>query len=128
DNFDAILASNDGTAGGAIQALLEEGYAGKKLVTGQDAELVACQRIVQGTQSMTIYKPLKTLATKGAELAVKLAKGQPVVATQTVNNGKIDVPAALNDVITVTRENIDKTVIADGFHSREDVYRGTAAK
>ena len=124
DNFDAILASNDGTAGGAIQALLEEGYAGKKLVTGQDAELVACQRIVQGTQSMTIYKPLKALATKGAELAVKLAKGQPVVATQTVHNGRVEVPAALNDVVTVTRENIEKTVIADGFHSREDVFRG----
>ncbi|HLB84749.1 MAG TPA: substrate-binding domain-containing protein, partial [Steroidobacteraceae bacterium] len=62
DAFDAVLASNDGTAGGAIQALLEEGLAGKKLVTGQDAELVACQRIVNGTQAMTIYKPLKTLA------------------------------------------------------------------
>ena len=124
DKFDAILASNDGTAGGAIQALIEEGYAGKKLVTGQDAELVACQRIVQGTQSMSIYKPLKTLATKGAELAVALAKGSPVVANQTVNNGKVDVPAALNDVVTVTSKNMDETVIKDGFHSKEDVYRG----
>src|SRR5438046_448288 len=53
-NFDAILASNDGTAGGAIQALSEEGLAGKVLVTGQDAELSACQRIVNGTQAMTI--------------------------------------------------------------------------
>lgn len=128
DNFDAILASNDGTAGGAIQALIEEGYAGKKLVTGQDAELVACQRIVQGTQSMTIYKPLKTLATKGAELAVALATGRPVVANQTVNNGKVDVPAALSDVVTVTSKNIEQTVIADGFHSRADVFRGAAQK
>jgi len=124
DGFDAILASNDGTAGGAIQALLEEGYAGKKLVTGQDAELVACQRIVQGTQSMTIYKPLKRLATKSAELAVRLAQGRPVVATETVHNGKLDVPAALNDVVTVTRQNIEATVIKDGFHRRADVFRG----
>jgi len=128
DNFDAILASNDGTAGGAIQALIEEGYAGKKLVTGQDAELVACQRIAQGTQSMSIYKPLKKLATKGAELAVALAQGKPVVANQTVNNGKMDVPSALNDVVTVTSKNLEQTVIADGFHKREDVYRGASNK
>ena len=124
DDFDAILASNDGTAGGAIQALIEEGYAGKKLVTGQDAELVACQRIVQGTQSMTIYKPLKVLATTAADLAVKMAQGRPVVATAMVNNGKVDVPSALNDVITVTRKNIEATIIKDGFHPREDVFRG----
>ncbi|HYQ15410.1 MAG TPA: substrate-binding domain-containing protein, partial [Polyangiaceae bacterium] len=73
-DFDGVLASNDGTAGGVVQALSEEGLAGKKLVTGQDAELVACQRIVNGTQSMTIYKPLKSLATSAAELAVKVAK------------------------------------------------------
>ena len=87
DAFDAVLASNDGTAGGAIQALLEEGLAGKKLVTGQDAELVACQRIVDGTQAMTIYKPLKTLARNAAELAVRMAQRKVVVAPQTVNNG-----------------------------------------
>jgi len=74
-NFDAILASNDGTAGGAIQALIEEGLAGKIIVTGQDAELPACQRIVNGTQAMTIYKPLKNLAQRAAELSVKLARG-----------------------------------------------------
>lgn len=124
DDFDAILASNDGTAGGAIQALIEEGYAGKKIVTGQDAELVACQRIVQGTQSMTIYKPLKVLATTAADLAVKMARGRPVVATAVVNNGKVDVPSALSNVITVTKKNIEETIIKDGFHSREDVFRG----
>src|SRR4029077_5143249 len=53
--IDGVLASNDGTAGGFIQALIEEGLAGKVLVTGQDADLAACQRIVGGTQSMTIY-------------------------------------------------------------------------
>ncbi len=61
-NIDGILASNDGTAGGAIQALFEEGLAQKVLVTGQDAEVAACQRIMAGTQAMTIYKPLTRLA------------------------------------------------------------------
>lgn len=123
-NFDAILASNDGTAGGAIQALIEEGLAGKIIVTGQDAELPACQRIVNGTQAMTIYKPLKNLAQRAAELSVSLARGKPVIARDELDNGKTKVPSIFLEVIAVTRENIADTVIADGFHKREDVYRG----
>lgn len=126
-NFDAILAANDGTAGGAIQALSEEGLAGKILVTGQDAELVACQRIAAGTQAMTIYKPIKKLATEAAYLAVKLAKGKPVIATATTNNQKIDVPSVLLEVISVTRDNLKSTVIADGYHSYEDIYSNIPA-
>ena len=121
--FDAILASNDGTAGGAIQALTEEGLAGKILVTGQDAELAACQRIVAGTQSMTIYKPLRELANKAAEVAVKLAQRQPVVARAELDNGATRVPSIFLDVIAVTKENIDQTVVKDGFHKREAIYR-----
>jgi len=121
-NFDAILASNDGTAGGAIQALMEEGLAGKILVTGQDAELVACQRIAAGTQSMTIYKPIRKLASAAAEIAVKMGKRLPVVAKGSINNGKIDVPSVLLEVITVTKDNLKSTVIADGFLSNADVY------
>jgi len=123
-DFDAVLASNDGTAGGAIQALLEEGYAGKKLVTGQDADVVACQRIVSGLQAMTIYKPVHTLASNAAELSVRLARRQVVVAKQSTDNGKLLVPSALSEVVTVTRENILQTVVKDGYHSYEDVYRG----
>ena len=126
-NFDAILASNDGTAGGAIQALLEEGLAGKIIVTGQDAELVACQRIAVGTQAMTIYKPIQKLATAAADLAVKLAKKRPLIARDATNNGKIEVPSVLLEVITVTRNNLKSTVIADGFHSLADVYSNVPA-
>jgi D-xylose transport system substrate-binding protein len=123
-DFDAVLASNDGTAGGAIQALSEEGLAGKVLVTGQDAETVALQRIAAGTQTMTIYKPLRTLAQGAAELATKVAGRRVVVARQTVNNGRTDVPAVLYDVVTVTKDNIVDTVIRDGLASYDDVYRG----
>jgi len=125
-SFDAVLASNDGTAGGAIQALLEEGLAGKIIVTGQDAELVACQRIASGVQAMTIYKPIRHLANAGAELAVKMGRGKPVIARGMVNNGKVEVPAVLLDVVTVTKENLEATVIADGFHPREEVYRNAS--
>ncbi len=122
-NFDAILASNDGTAGGAIQALMEEGLAGKILVTGQDAELVACQRIAAGSQTMTIYKPIHRLATQAADLAVKLARRQSVITRHSVNNGKVEVPAVRLEVVTVMKENLEETVIADGFHRREEVHR-----
>ncbi|QYR21081.1 D-xylose ABC transporter substrate-binding protein [Paenibacillus sp. sptzw28] len=123
NQIDAVVAANDGTAGGVIQALNAQGLAGKIPVSGQDAELAAVQRIVEGTQTMTVYKPIKALAEKAAELAVKLAKGEDVGADKTVNNGKIDVPSILLDPISVDKSNVDATVIADGFHSKEEVYK-----
>jgi len=127
-NFDAILASNDGTAGGAIQALSEEGLAGKIVVTGQDADLPALQRIVAGTQAMTIYKPVKELATKAAEVALKMARGRPVIAQGGVDNGGgQEVPSILLQVSVVTKDNIKDTVIKDGFHSEAEIYRNASA-
>ena len=123
--FHAILASNDGTAGGAIQALLEEGLAGKVLVTGQDADLAACQRIVAGTQTMTIYKPLKQLAEQAAECAVRLARHRPVIATASLDNGQVKVPSIFVDVVAVTKENIRDTVVKDGFHPESEIFQGT---
>lgn len=123
-DFDAVLVANDGTAGGAIQALTEEGIAGKVIVTGQDAELAALQRIAAGTQTMTIYKPLKVLAGNAAEAAIKLARHQVVVAKDTVNNGKLDVPAILSDTYAVDKDNLEATVIKDGFHTKDEIYRG----
>ena len=121
---DAVLAANDGTAGGAIQALEDEGLTGQVLVTGQDADLVALQRIARGTQAMTIYKPLKRLAARGAELAVMLARRVPIIARAGVDNGFKEVPAELFDMVTVTRDNLRETVIKDGFHSAAEIFGG----
>lgn len=123
-NFDAILASNDGTAGGAIQALTEEGLAGKILVTGQDADLAGCQRIALGTQTMTVYKPIKNLANQAADAAVKLAARKPVIARAETDNGEIGVPSILLDIVAVTKENLATTVVKDGFRNYDDVYQG----
>lgn len=120
--FEAVLASNDSTAGGAVQALSEAGLAGKILVTGQDADLDACQRIASGTQTMTVYKPVKKLATLGAECAVALATGKPIVATSIVNNGTEDVPSILHDTIVVTKDNMVDVVVKDGFHTYDEIY------
>jgi D-xylose transport system substrate-binding protein len=122
NNIFAILSSNDGMAGGAIQALIEEGVQGKVMVTGQDAELLACQRIAGGTQAMTIYKPIKTLAEKAAEVAIEMAKAKPLIANSSVDNGFKKVPSILLDVVSVTKENLKETVIADGYLSENDVY------
>lgn len=120
-NIDAVVVSNDGTAGGAIQALQEDGLAGKVLVTGQDADLAACQRILRGTQAMTVYKPLKNLAHLAARVAVDVAKGRKPAATATLNNGIKDVPSILENVIVVDKENLMSTVVADGFHKASDL-------
>ena len=119
---EAVLAANDGTAGGAIQALLEEGLAGKVLVLGQDAELAACQRIARGTQAMTIYKPLKLEAATAAAAAVKLARRQVVVARQEVADPAGPVPAILMDVTAVDKTNLADTVVKDGFHPKDAVF------
>lgn len=122
--FDAILVANDGTAGGAIQALTEEGIAGNVIVSGQDAELPALQRIVSGTQTMTIYKPIKELAAIAVQSAVKLAKREVVVARASIPNGKGEVPAILTPTVAVDKTNFMETVVKDGFHTREDIERG----
>jgi D-xylose transport system substrate-binding protein len=120
----AVLASNDGMAGGAIQALREHHLAGKVLVTGQDADLTAIIAIVQGAQSMTVYKPVGSEATVAAEEAVRLAKGEKTRATKTVNNGKTEVPAILLKPILVTKENIKSTVVKDGFQTMKRINEG----
>ncbi len=113
----AVLASNDGTAGGALQALAENGLTGKGIiVTGQDADLAACERILRGTQTMTIYKPLSRIADAAATAAVLLAQRDIPMVNGTVHNGLRPIPSLLSDVIAVDRANLHSTVIADGFH------------
>ncbi|HMU38354.1 MAG TPA: substrate-binding domain-containing protein [Pseudomonadota bacterium] len=118
-SFFAILAPNDGTAAGSIQALREDGRDGKVLVTGQDAELSACQRIAAGSQTMTVYKPLHRLAGQAAQVAVAMAKGKPVVARSEILVENTQVPAVFIEVLAVDKTNLEKTVVADGFHPLE---------
>ena len=121
----AVVASNDVTAGGAIQALEKQGLAGKVLVSGQDANLEAIRRIVKGTQTMTVYKPISPLARGAAQAAVQMATGEKVEGTSTVDNGMKKVQAILYNPIAVTKNLVDQIIIADKFHTREQVY-GTA--
>ena len=121
---DAIMCGNDALAGEAVHALAERGLAGNISVVGQDADLDACQRVVEGTQLMTVYKPVEKLARTAAEYSVKLAKGEKLDITTTYYDGAYDIPYVALEPICVTAENLDEAVISSGFHLREDVYLG----
>ena len=118
----AIVASNDGTAGGAISAL-PPALVGKVVVTGQDAQLDACQRIAEGKQTMTIYKPIKPLADSAVDAALKLARGAALNAPDKINNGKLDVPAILQKPVAVDKNNMMDTIVKDGYHTVDEVYK-----
>ncbi len=119
----AIVASDDGTAGGAIQALQDHGLAGKVLVSGQDADLAAIIRILDGTQTMTVYKPVGTEARQAAEAAVSLAKGEAVHSSTSIANGNRNVPAFFVTPVVVTKDNILQTVIKDGFQNLDTIQK-----
>jgi len=121
--LDAVIAANDSLAGAAIEALSEQRLAGKVEVAGHDADISGCQRVAEGTQRVTIYKPIDKIAEKAAQLSVNMVKGQGVVANSTINDGKYDVPYYMLEPVTITRENLKQTVIKDGFHRLEDVFR-----
>lgn len=120
--IDAILAADDRLAEGAVDALSENRLAASVYVTGQDAELAACQRIVEGTQHMTVYKPISQLAEGAAEIAIKMAQGEAIGSRETINDGTYDIPYIVYEPITVTEDNIMDTVIKDGFYTVEQVY------
>ena len=122
NDIDAVIAANDATAGGVIEAISAQGLAGKIMVAGQDADLAAAQRIVQGEQAMTIYKPIKTLAEEAANVAIKMAIGQTIETNRKVNNGKLEIPSLLLLPIAVDETNMEETILADGFHTRAEVY------
>ena len=124
DNIQAFVVSNDGMAGGVVSALEKKGLAGKVLVTGQDAALDALQRIAEGKQSMTVYKPIVPLANGAVDAAIKLFRKEPLGSRPFMNEnlGK-EIPAILLEVTAVDRTNLIDTVIKDGYVTFEDVYR-----
>ncbi len=122
-NVDAIMCGNDNIATTIIRTLSEARLAGKIKIVGQDADLEACQRIVEGTQVMTVYKPVEKLAQAAADYAVQLAENKKITGvTDTINDGTYDVPYIYLEPIAVTKDNIDETVIDSGFHLKDDVY------
>ena len=121
---DGIMCGNDDLATQVVHALAETRRAGDILVVGQDADLAACQRIVEGTQIMTVYKPVEKLATRAAQEAVALAKGEELSGDDVTEtgNGTYTVPYIGLEPVSVTKDNMDEVIIGSGFHLKEDVY------
>ena len=141
---DGVMCGNDSIAGHAVRALSERRMAGKVCVVGQDADLDACQRIVEGTQCMTVYTPVEKLARRAAELAVALAEGsriatagaagsepassgnsgtdpQEIKVQGSIHDGTWQVPYECLEPVAVTRENMDE-VITGKYHEESDIY------
>lgn len=122
EKIKGIMCGNDNLAGQVITALTEQRLAGEIYVAGQDGDLSACQRIVEGTQYMTVYKPVEKLAACAAQAAVELAGDEGVEAeTFMTENGK-GIPYIRLEPIGVTEENMQEVIIDGGFHLKEDVY------
>jgi D-xylose transport system substrate-binding protein len=129
NQIDAFVCNNSGLASGVIAALDLEGLADteKVFVAGSDADLRNIQYIYQGKQTVDIWKKIKPLAYKAAEIAVSIAQQPDKAVTdvaqgfEMVNNGFTDVPTIITPVVLVTKENIDSTVIGGGFYTKEEV-------
>ncbi len=130
DNVNGVLAANDGTAGGDIKALQAVGLAGKVPVTGQDATNAGLTRIIEGIQSMTVYKNVRLEAAAAAKLAYAIGTGSALpegLVNGKTNNGKADIPSVLLTPLAVTKANIADTVIKDGYTTWANICVGGAA-
>lgn len=116
-----IYAANDGLAQGAIAAMQAAGVSPLPPVTGQDAEVAAIQRILTGTQYMTVYKPIDTQARIAADAAIAITRGKRPPATSTTTVGGKSVPTRLLTPVGVTVDNVKRVVIDSGFHSAAEI-------
>lgn len=120
NKIDAIVASNDGTAGGAIQALASQKLSGKVPVSGQDADLAAVRRVMAGSQAMTVYKPLKLIATEAAKLSVQLVRNEKVAFNSQYDNGFKKVDTLLLKPTPLTKANVS-LLVKDGFYTEAQI-------
>ncbi|MFW5753437.1 MAG: substrate-binding domain-containing protein [Marinilabiliaceae bacterium] len=123
---DAVIACFDGMGVAAIEVLEKYDLAGDAIVTGQDANIESCQKIVEGTQHITMYHPLEKIASTAAEVAVDIVNGEDIEEKYDVayaNNDFKDVPTVQIKSIPVTKENIDEVLIESGFYERSEIYQ-----
>lgn len=146
-DVDGIMCGNDDLASEVARVLSENRLSGKVALIGQDADLLACQRIVEGTQKMTEFKKVEELAKTAAYFAVKIAKGEKYykagdsgpkkendeknsdyMAVKKIDNGKSLVPYYSLKPVMVTKNNLDSVIIDSGFHTKEEVYLNVTKK
>ena len=134
NKIDAVVASNDGTALGAIQALKAQKLAGKVPISGQDATAAGCRSIVDGDLTMTVFKDVRKLTPLAVDIADKLASGQQIeglknysLAQLTLDkNLKGEVPCKFLKVVQVDKDNVYDVVVKSGFQKWAEVYAGVS--
>lgn len=132
NEIDAVVASNDSTALGAIEALRAQGLAGKVPISAQDATAAGCNAVAKGDLTVTVYKDIRKLVPLSIEIAVKLAKGETVEGLQDFSlaeltgddNLKGTVPCRFLEVVGATKDNLYEVIVKSGYQSYDDVYKG----
>jgi D-xylose transport system substrate-binding protein len=130
NRIDAVICNNSGMARGVIAALDAQGLASaeKVFVAGSDADLVNIQFVAQGKEAAEIWKKIDPLAESAAETAVKLAQNPDkdpkalLKFDRVINNGAVEVPTIVTPVVLVDKANLEGTIIAEGFYTRQQVY------
>ena len=125
---DAVICGNDGLAAMAFKSLSEHRMADDVCLVGQDADIDACQRIVEGNQYMTVYKSIDQLAKQSAQYAVMLAKGENLNLKETFYDGTCEVPYLKLEPVAVTADNMDEEIISSRFHLKNEVYLNVDTK
>ena len=124
-----VMCGNDDIASQVVRVLSEHRLAGKVKVVGQDGDLAACQRIVEGTQTMTAFKSVEILAKAAARYAVRMAKGETLDRVySSIMDGTGEIPFFMIQPIAVTKDNMDEIIVDAGVHSEEDVYLNVPKK
>lgn len=123
DSISGIICANDSLAYGASNAAFLN-QKSNMLIAGQDADLEACRRIVNGKQTVTVYKPIDKLAKTAIDMCIKLSSGEKLSSEElkNVENGYGDIPMVLVDVYAVTRDNIKEVLIDDNYYSYDNIY------
>ncbi|MDC3418227.1 sugar ABC transporter substrate-binding protein [Aquibacillus salsiterrae] len=116
----AILAPNDGTARSISDVFGSDGDVTSYKITGQDSEKASIQYIIDGKQSMTVFKDVRTLVTDAMNMAVTVLDGNTPETTGSYNNGSIDVPAKQTEVIVVDKENVKEKLIDSGYYEASE--------
>ena len=115
-----ILAPNDGTARAIADVFAADKDVSSYLVTGQDAEQASVQYILDGKQSMTVFKDVRTLVKDAIKAAVSLLEGKEPFASGAYDNGVIEVPAIQSAVVSVDADNVEAALIKSGYYSADD--------
>lgn len=116
----AILGPNDGTARSIADVFSTDKDVTSYLVTGQDSEIASVQYIIDGIQSMTVFKDTRTLASDSVEMAIAILKGETPTTDSSYNNGNVDVPAKQTDIVVVTKENVKSALIDSGYYEASE--------